>query len=593
MIVWKGKERERKKKGKGKKSMGISKERKAKGLKSSSWVRKKIYEEKKKGVVLEVRGAYFEYKDREKGEYERRKAKKIEEDWKRGIAWNETSEKALREELGKENEKRWKDYFPAYVKKIAPYFYVSRYHLFLMLMCQVAYERACLRGEAVVLSISCPPQTGKTEVVHMFATWLSMKYPDESVLMFSYGYVHASRIGRKMINIVDRVCGDFGLSLAKDRRAIVSFGYEGKRGGIESMGIDGTSTGVGGTFKFIDDPLKDDDEAGNNTIRDKKWEYIEDKVMTRSNVLANGGSITMYIMTRRHEDDPIGRLDKMWISKEMSADGFARKYSEYVRIPFVCDTEDGVDPLGRKLGEPLDPYAPKERGLGLDRAKYLQATISSRRWLAQYQQKPTLEDGDMVKREMFKIYEHLPKEFHKVVLSCDLSNEGGKKSDKTAFTLWGKYDENHYLIDFAEGKWSFSSQVAIISKYCELYPVNKILVEKRATGTATIDYMKSMLKINVPVVGFEPKFSSKEQRLATVEPYFSGGYVFIPSEKLNKKVESMYLNEMLSFPNGANDGLVDTTSQYLIDDSMIKGGKMVGDESSVKFYSKLGSLWRL
>lgn len=557
--------------------------------KRSKAITKKIYEEMGKSVVRDAKGRYTWHFESERKIKQWIKERALKEVVRSGRVWNKDDEEKLSKSLEEEEVKKYKEYFPAYVKKVAPYFYFSRYHLFLMLMCQSAYERACLKGDNVVLAISCPPQTGKTEVVHLFATWLSLKYPDETALMFSYGFVHASRIGRKMMTAVDKVSGEFGLSLAKDRRAVNNFGYEGHRGGIESMGIDGTSTGVGGVFKFIDDPLKDDDEASSNTVRDKKWEYIEDKVMTRSNVLPNGGSITFYIMTRRHEDDPIGRLDKMWIPKEMSPDGFARKYCEYVRIPFVCD-DDRNDPLGRRVGEPLDPYAPKHRGLGIDRANYLQATISTRRWLAQYQQKPTQEDGDVIKRDMFQVYEKLPPEFEKVVLSCDLSNEGNTKSDLTAFTLWGKLGEHHYLIDFAEGKWSFSSQIAIIENYCNLYPINKVLVEKRATGTAVIDYLKKSVKTNTPVVGFEPKFTTKIKRLDSVEPYFTAGQVWIPSEKVKPKVETMYLAEMLSFPNGKNDGLVDTTSQYLIDEKMYKTGKMVSDNDG--FYSKLGELWR-
>jgi predicted phage terminase large subunit-like protein len=557
--------------------------------KHAKWVSKKIAEEKAKSLVGEVRSAYFEYKEKVGSVKAKNTKAMTDEKNKSGKLWNKESEEKLKAEIEKEEVKDYKTSFVSYIKKFAPYFYISRYHLFLVLMCQVAYEKASIRGESVVLAISCPPQTGKTEVVHLFASWLSLKHPDETVLMFSYGYVHAARIGRKMMTVVDKAASEFGLAVAKDRRAINNFGYEGYRGGIESMGIDGTSTGVGGVFKFIDDPLKDDDEASNNSIRDKKWEYIEDKVMTRSNVLPNGGSITFYIMTRRHEDDPIGRLDKMWIPKELSVDGFARKYCEYVRIPFVCD-DDRNDPLGRKVGEPLDAYAPKHRGLGIDRANYLQGTISTRRWLAQYQQRPTQEDGNVIKRNMLKFYDTLPPEFEKIVLSCDLSNEGNNKSDFTAFTLWGKLGENHYLIDFAEGKWSFSSQTTIITKYCELYPIDKVLVEKRATGTAMIDYLQQMLKIKSPVVGFEPKFSTKLQRLDSVEPYFTAGQIYIPSEKVKKNVESVFIAQVLAFPNAKNDGLVDTTSQYLIDDKMYKSGRMVRDDTG--FYSKLGEFWR-
>lgn len=507
-----------------------------------------------------------------------------------GVDWNAESEKRLKEEIDRDTTTDWKEYFPSFVRRVAPHIQFTRYHIFLMLLFHSAYQRACLGGKQVVMAISCPPQTGKTEIMSLFASFLALRYPDESTLIFSYGYAHAVRIGRKMLDLVNRASGEYGLEIAKDKRAMNNFGFTGRRGGVEAMGIDGTSTGVGGVFRICDDPLKDDEEAGNATLREKKWEYIEDKIITRHRYLPNGGNITIYIMTRRHMEDPIGKLDKMWIPKELAENNIAHKYCEYIRIPFLCDDEVN-DPLGRKLKEPLDPFAPKERGLGMESAKYLMATLSPRRWNSQYQQKPVLDDGNIVKRDWFKWYDEgqKPMMFQKMTLSCDLSSEGTKRSDKSAFTIWGKDGDDHYLIDFCEGQWGFSSQMAIIRKYCELYPIDKVLIEKRATGTAMIGYLQDILH-NANIVGFEPKFSSKQDRLDSVEPYFSGGHIYLPTEKIRPKIEVVYLDQMLAFPHGSEDGLVDTTSQYLMNDRTARGGKMVIDKDG--FYAKLGNLWR-
>jgi predicted phage terminase large subunit-like protein len=152
----------------------------------------------------------------------------------------------------------------------------------------------------------------------------------------------------------------------------------------------------------------------------------------------------------------------------------------------------------------------------------------------------------------------------------------------SAFTLWGKDGDDHYLLDFSEGKWGFTSQMAIIEKYCELYAVDKIIIEKRATGTAMIDYLRERVRSNI--VGFEPKFSTKVDRVDSVEPYFTGGHIFIPDEKMKPKVETMYLNQMLAFPRGGQDGLVDTTSQYLMDDRQAKGGKIITKAEDLEYY---------
>jgi len=589
----------RKRKGKigrkGKRKKEMAKEYKYKGKRGSKGVGggiKRYREESIGAITLGKEKEYYAYRAMAAKEKRNEKLAEMTRGLvKSGATWNAEMNRELEEWVLKETTKDWKTYFPSFVVRVAPYIQVTRYHLFLMLMYQVAYEQACEKGKQVVMALSCPPQTGKTEITSLFADFLALKYPDENVLMFSYGYVHAVRIGRKMLDIVNNVCGEFGYNVAKDKRAMNNFGFENKRGGVEVMGIDGTSTGVGGVFKFCDDPLKDDEEAGNATIRNKKWEFIEDKIMTRHRYLPNGGNITIYIMTRRHQDDPIGKLDKMWITKEMAEDGIAHKYCEYIRIPFLCDDERN-DPLGRKLGEPLDPKAPRERGLGMENAKYIQATLSAKRWQSQYQQKPVLESGNLVKREWFGWYDERtkPMMFQKIVLSCDLSSEGKAKSDMSAFTVWGKDGENHYLLDFSEGRWGFSSQMAIIEKYCELYNIDKVIIEKRATGTAMIDYLRERIRTNI--VGFEPKFSTKEDRLDSVEPYFTGGHVFIPTEKMKPKVETVYLDEMLAFPRGSQDGLVDTTSQYLMEDRNAKGGKIITKQEDLQFYKMINSAIR-
>ena len=65
-----------------------------------------------------------------------------------------------------------------------------------------------------------------------------------------------------------------------------------------------------------------------------------------------------------------------------------------------------------------------------------------------------------------------------------------------------------------------------------------------------------------PVVAFEPqKWGDKEMRAHQVTPYFRNGRVYVPE---GQSFTSTLIKDMLEFPFGSSDDLVDTTTQALI-----------------------------
>lgn len=71
-----------------------------------------------------------------------------------------------------------------------------------------------------------------------------------------------------------------------------------------ATGIGGSITGEGADLLIVDDPIKNNEEAQSNTIREKIWSEWESTLTTR---LHKGASVIV-VMTRWHEDDLIGRL---------------------------------------------------------------------------------------------------------------------------------------------------------------------------------------------------------------------------------------------------------------------------------------------
>ena len=81
------------------------------------------------------------------------------------------------------------------------------------------------------------------------------------------------------------------------------------------------------------------------------------------------------------------------------------------------------------------------------------------------------------------------------------------------------------------------------------------LIEDKANGPAVISSLRSALSGIIPVTPHD----SKEGRAQAVTPLFEAGNVFVPFGAAGDD----YIEELVSFPNGANDDQVDQTTQYL------------------------------
>jgi predicted phage terminase large subunit-like protein len=107
-------------------------------------------------------------------------------------------------------------------------------------------------------------------------------------------------------------------------------------GGLLSGGAGSGLTGKGVSgLMVVDDPIKDRVEANSKTIRDQRWDWFKDVVMTRLE-----GASVIVIHTRWHPDDMIGR-----ISRDMPE-------FEIVNLPALAEEDD---PLGREFGAALWP----------------------------------------------------------------------------------------------------------------------------------------------------------------------------------------------------------------------------------------------
>ena len=161
------------------------------------------------------------------------------------------------------------------------------------------------------------------------------------------------------------------------------------------------------------------------------------------------------------------------------------------------------------------------------------------------------------------------------MLSCDLTFGGeNSNNDPYCMSLWGRNGGNHYLLKVYDKRANFVDTLKTLRIICSENPqLKKKIIEKKANGQATIDMLGKEISGFVP---YDPKNTSKEDRLRSVSAYFESGNIYFPSEEIMPDIEK-YISELLKFPSGAHDDFVDTTSQYLLNYEYRYGGKIDTD----------------
>lgn len=388
------------------------------------------------------------------------------------------------------------------------------------------------QGKVKRLMIFMPPRHGKSQLSSIyFPAWLLGKHPDKSVIFTTYAQEVASDFGRKVRNLMsdDVYQRIFNVSLSEDSTAAHRFNTN-KGGSFYAVGVNGPLTSRGMDVGIIDDPVKNREEADSILIQRKTIDWYKSTYYTR---LTNVGALIL-IQTRWHENDLAGYLLRQPGSAEW----------DVLDLP-------AISPKGTALWP--------ER-FNIDQLNAIKQAIGSSEFSALYQQKPSAQEGNIIKRQWIKHWKQLPARFDMFVQSWDLSFKGDQDSDYVVGQYWGLVGGERYLIDQVRAQMDFPATLqAVRAFYYKHKKVYQVLVENKANGAATI----STLKREIPgVTPYEPEVS-KEQRLKAVSPQFEAGNIWLPDPAVAPWVND-YVEELVGFPKQAHDDQVDATTQVLL-----------------------------
>jgi len=431
--------------------------------------------------------------------------------------------------------------FNKFVKEMWPGFIDGRHHKVMAKKFQEIAE-----GKIKRLIINMPPRHTKSEFASfLLPAWFLGKYPGKKIIQTSNTAELAVGFGRKVRNLVDseQYAKIFpNVNLRSDSKAAGRWATN-AGGEYFAIGVGGTVTGKGADLLIIDDPHSEQEAALASTspeIFDKVYEWYTSGPRQR---LQPGGSIVV-VMTRWSKKDLTGRIIQSSVDKDGNDDW------EVIDFPAILPS-----------GNPLWPEF-----WSLEELLALQSELPAGKWNAQYQQSPTSEEGAIVKREWWKIWEpDRPPVCEFIIQSWDTAFTKSERSDYSACTTWGVFyknenpnDPNVILLDAFKKRMEFPELKEKAFNHYKEWEPDAFIVEAKASGAPLIFELRAM---GIPVSEFTPsRGNDKMVRINSVSDLFASGKVWAPSTRWADEL----IEEMAAFPNSDHDDLVDSTTQALI-----------------------------
>ncbi|MCW4115663.1 phage terminase large subunit [Aurantimonas sp. MSK8Z-1] len=390
-----------------------------------------------------------------------------------------------------------------------------------------------------------PPRHGKTEqTTKRLSAWYSGLHPDHDIAVASYSDTMAEDMGADTRAILLSAQHKQVFPTYKLRRGGSSkSNIQTDRGGrLVFVGRGGALTGRGMHLGIGDDLFKDHEEARSQAVRDQAWNWFTKVFMTRR----MGPKLVILTFTRWHPDDIIGRLTDLDNPNYNAVE--ARKW-KIIRLPAIAEEND---PLGRAEGEALWP------------ARYDLDFLQSQQRLdplgfaALYQQRPTVADGILFRRETIQRYkpEELPEDL-RYYCASDHAVGTKQRNDPSCFGKAGvDRQDNLWLTDLFWKRVPTDQAVeAMLAMaggkqrpllwWAERGHISKSIgpfLRKRMLETGTYINL-----VEVTPVG------DKETRAQSIAARTAMGKVYIPHGPMWDRA----VDEMLAFPNGTHDDFVD------------------------------------
>ena len=439
-------------------------------------------------------------------------------------------------------QKHGKDTFLDFIQHVYTGYMIGEHH---RKLAQIFEDIANGKKKRVIVNIA--PRHGKSELISYLApAWFLGKYPHKKVIMASHTADLAVNFGRRVRNLVgsDAYKDIFpAVELQADSKSASRWGTN-YNGEYFAIGVGGALAGRGADLFIIDDPHSEQDaKLGRADVFKPAWEWFQSGPLQR---LMPGGAIIV-VMTRWSKLDLTGEIINQMVKND-DVDQW-----EVIEFPAI-----------------LNENTEKERSLWpefwpLNELKSKKAALDIRYWNSQYMQNPVAEEGALIKREWWNIWDKEdPPSCEFTIMTLDAAQEANTRADYNALLTWGVFfneEVNNYniiLLNAIKKRLEFPELKELVLEEYKDWEPDSFIVEKKSNGAALYQEMRRM---GVPISEFTPgKGQDKISRVNAVSDLFRSGIVWAPDRRWAKEV----IEECNDFPSGANDDLVDATTMALM-----------------------------
>ena len=432
--------------------------------------------------------------------------------------------------------------FLEFIDHVYPGYKVGAHH---RRLAQIFEEIANGKKKRVIVNIA--PRHGKSELISYLApAWFLGKYPHKKIIMASHTADLAVNFGRRVRNLVgsDAYKDVFpSVELQADSKSASRWGTN-HNGEYFAIGVGGALAGRGADLFIIDDPHSEQDaKLGRSDVFLPAWEWFQSGPIQR---LMPGGAIIV-VMTRWSKLDLTGQIVNQMVKTEGVDDW------EVVEFPAILN--EGTDKEQSLWPEfwPLEELQSKK------------AALDIRYWNAQYLQNPVSEEGALIKRDWWKIWDKEdPPSCEFTIMSLDAAQEANNRADYNSLTTWGVFfneETNNYniiLLNAIKERLEFPELKELVLREYKDWEPDALIVEKKSNGAALYQEMRRM---GIPLGEFTPgKGQDKISRVNSVADLFRSGIVWAPDKRWAHEL----IEECNDFPAGANDDQVDSTTMALM-----------------------------
>ena len=395
------------------------------------------------------------------------------------------------------------------------------------------------RWECKRLILELPPRSWKSRISGEFISWYMWKNPTKDVLLTGHSISLLETFSRNIRNRIDskEYSELFDTRLQEWNTAVkswkVNWGWE-----FSIFWVWGWITGKWWHLIVIDDPYSGREDAESQTIKDKTWDWYKSTLLSRRQ---NEDSAIVIIMQRWGEDDLVWRILEEDTKNEW----------EEIKIPAINDEWESFW---------------KEK-FSINYLNEMRKEIWEYFFMSQYQQDPVNEWGGDFKKEYFEYYE--PQDLYdktsrlNIISFLDPAISKTQEWDNSALvTIWIDPQSNYiYLLEVKKFKEhpdeiinevfatsdTWKSKWASYRMWIEVVQYQKMLALEIQKQMRIRDKFFTLEEVR-------PQWE-KEARIRTnLQGRYSGRTILHPKHWANV---SEFETELLKFPNGKNDDMID------------------------------------